>query len=151
MFDWIGVWLSLVERLLWEQDVVGSNPAAPTTKKGCTKCALFCGFGKLMRNHENVGSTTSERRMKRRRWTKRMSACATQAERRVIPLPRPAARRQRSVWFAPQKIRHLYNLFFSSFQKAVQADCCFLLLVLFIRYILFYLYSERAEFCRGII
>ena len=42
-----------------------------------------------------------------------------------IPLPRPAARRQRSVWFVPQKIRHLYNLFFSSFKKAVQADCCF--------------------------
>lgn len=26
----IGVWLSLVERLLWEQDVAGSNPVTPT-------------------------------------------------------------------------------------------------------------------------
>ena len=29
-----GAWLSLVERLLWEQDVGGSNPLAPTTTAG---------------------------------------------------------------------------------------------------------------------
>ena len=28
-----GAWLSLVERLLWEQDVGGSNPLAPTTHR----------------------------------------------------------------------------------------------------------------------
>lgn len=26
-----GMWLSLVERLLWEQDAAGSNPVIPTT------------------------------------------------------------------------------------------------------------------------
>jgi hypothetical protein len=31
---WPGAWLSLVERLLWEQDVGGSNPLAPTTPSG---------------------------------------------------------------------------------------------------------------------
>ncbi len=28
-----GAWLSLVERLLWEQNVAGSNPVAPTKIK----------------------------------------------------------------------------------------------------------------------
>ena len=31
-----GAWLSLVERLLWEQDVGGSNPLAPTTSRSIT-------------------------------------------------------------------------------------------------------------------
>ncbi len=28
---YVGVWRSLVARLLWEQDVAGSNPVTPTT------------------------------------------------------------------------------------------------------------------------
>ncbi len=28
--DWFGAWLSLVERPLWERNVAGSNPVAPT-------------------------------------------------------------------------------------------------------------------------
>ena len=35
-----GAWLSLVERLLWEQDVGGSNPLAPTNCGLLTK-ALY--------------------------------------------------------------------------------------------------------------
>ena len=30
---YFGVWRSLVARLLWEQDVAGSNPVTPTAKK----------------------------------------------------------------------------------------------------------------------
>ena len=30
MIRLIGVWLSLVERLVWDQDVAGSNPVTPS-------------------------------------------------------------------------------------------------------------------------
>ena len=36
-----GAWLSLVERLLWEQDVGGSNPLAPTTSRSVTSSHLL--------------------------------------------------------------------------------------------------------------
>jgi hypothetical protein len=35
-----GAWLSLVERLLWEQDVGGSNPLAPTTESQCSTLSI---------------------------------------------------------------------------------------------------------------
>ena len=37
----IGVWLSLVERLVRDQEAAGSNPVTPTTKVKATTVALF--------------------------------------------------------------------------------------------------------------
>ena len=37
----IGVWLSLVERLVRDQEAAGSNPVTPTTKAKATTVALF--------------------------------------------------------------------------------------------------------------
>ena len=31
----IGMWLSLVERLVWDQDAAGSNPVIPTISDSC--------------------------------------------------------------------------------------------------------------------
>jgi hypothetical protein len=42
-----GAWLSLVERQLWELDVVGSNPTAPNPSKPLillAKKPYFCHF-----------------------------------------------------------------------------------------------------------
>ena len=43
------MWLSLVERLLWEQDAAGSNPVIRTKSPEFTyvKSGLFCSYGKL--------------------------------------------------------------------------------------------------------
>jgi hypothetical protein len=43
----IGAWRSLVARLLWEQEVGGSNPLAPTNKfnkKKQVRVSLICSF-----------------------------------------------------------------------------------------------------------
>ncbi len=37
----VGVWRSLVARLLWEQDVAGSNPVTPTSSICCKGSELF--------------------------------------------------------------------------------------------------------------
>ena len=43
-----GAWLSLVERLLWEQDVGGSNPLAPTTFRDDASASFTWLVGTLM-------------------------------------------------------------------------------------------------------
>ena len=35
----VGTWRSLVARLLWEQDVAGSNPVVPTIIAGVVQCS----------------------------------------------------------------------------------------------------------------
>ena len=43
-----GTWRSLVARLLWEQDVAGSNPVVPTMNLGCEPCrAITFGRARL--------------------------------------------------------------------------------------------------------
>ncbi len=42
--DHIGTWLSLVEHLVWDQGVAGSNPVVPTTKKDLQKGLFFMAF-----------------------------------------------------------------------------------------------------------
>ena len=37
----IGVWLSWLERLLWEQEVAGSSPATPTTIRTSDRLYLY--------------------------------------------------------------------------------------------------------------
>ena len=44
----VGTWRSLVARLLWEQDVAGSNPVVPTMNLGCEPCrAITFGRARL--------------------------------------------------------------------------------------------------------
>ena len=40
-FLYNGVWLSLVERCVRDAEAAGSNPATPTTQKGCSKLRKF--------------------------------------------------------------------------------------------------------------
>jgi hypothetical protein len=46
-----GAWLSLVERLLWEQDVGGSNPLAPTTARTIQE-----GFTRSVKHVDGAGA-----------------------------------------------------------------------------------------------
>src|SRR5882724_9368590 len=50
----IGAWLSLVERLLWEQDVGGSNPLAPTTPVATEEGSSIHGA----RTHPSAGEVS---------------------------------------------------------------------------------------------
>src|SRR3954465_5197623 len=52
---WTGAWLSLVERLLWEQDVGGSNPLAPTIAAGRSRLGGFW-LGRRFWNQGVVGA-----------------------------------------------------------------------------------------------
>ena len=48
LYRHFGTWRSLVARLLWEQDVAGSNPVVPTMNLGCEPCrAITFGRARL--------------------------------------------------------------------------------------------------------
>src|SRR6516162_3418031 len=53
--QFLGAWLSPVERLLWEQDVGGSNPLAPTISRLITSFCSVCQDGDRCREHASTG------------------------------------------------------------------------------------------------
>ena len=48
-----GAWLSLVERLLWEQNVAGSNPVAPTKKSDARRAVTAFIFSLPQTREQN--------------------------------------------------------------------------------------------------